>query len=113
MTGMSPPNMAQAHQFEEGLRPNGSPPHSLVRLLVGPVVHFDMQFSGHNSEPTCFFKPSNFYAAVSLHSDVQRVDVVPSSAHHVMRSRHLSLTIRRAPNVLEGDVSVLSVVDPS
>ena len=113
MPGLSPPIMAHAHQYEEGLRPIGSLPRSLVRHLVGPVVLFDVQFPRHNSEPTCFLKPSNFYPAASLHPGVQRVAGVPCSAHHVMRNRELSLTIRRAPNVLEGDVSVPSVVDPS
>ena len=110
--GMSPPNMSHAHQYEEGLTPIGSLPRSLVRLLVGPVVPFDVQFPGHNSKPTCFLKPSNFYPAVSFHPNVQQVAGVPCSAHHVMRNRRLSLAIRWAPNMLEGDVSVLGVVDP-
>ena len=109
---MSPPNIAHAHQYEEGLRPIGSLLRSLVRLLEGPVVPFDVEFPGHNSEPTCLLITSNFYPAVSLHPEVQQVAGVPCSAHRVMRNRHLSLTIRRAPNVLKGDVGVLSVVDP-
>ena len=44
MPGLSPPNMAHADQYEEGLRPIGSLPRSLVRHLVGPVVLFDVQF---------------------------------------------------------------------
>ena len=90
--GMSPPNMAHAHRCEEGQRPILSLPRSLVRLLVGPVVPFDVQLPGYNSEPTCFLKPSNFYPAVSLLLEVERVAGVPCSAHHVMCNRHLLVT---------------------
>ena len=60
MPGLSPPNMAYAHQYEEGLRHIGSLPRSLVRFLAGPVAPFDVQFPGHDSEPTCVFEIVKF-----------------------------------------------------